>query len=198
VWPGDSQVRIERQASIAQGDAFNLSRLSLSCHTGTHVDAPFHFVQEGATVDSLPLDVLVGPAFVVEVGKLEGRGIQVDDLASLHLPQDITRLLIKTSNSDLWEDRPSEFESNYIHLEPETADWLVRQGIRLIGVDYLSVDAFRVNKHRVHETLLRAGVVVIEGLNLSRVPAGCCHLLCLPLKIEGGDGAPARVLVTRD
>jgi arylformamidase len=198
VWPGDSRVKIERQASIARGDPFNLSRLSLSCHTGTHVDAPFHFAQGGVTVDNLPLDVLVGPAFVAEVGRLEGKAIQVYDLASLRFPHDTTRLLIKTSNSHLWEDRLCEFEQDYVHLEPKTASWLVRRGIRLIGVDYLSVEAFGVEKHRVHETLLQAGVVVIEGLNLFRVPAGECHLYCLPLKIEGGDGAPARVLVVRD
>jgi arylformamidase len=198
VWPGDSRVKIEQQASIARGDPFNLSRLSLSCHTGTHVDAPYHFVQGGVTVDNLSLDVLVGPAFVAEVDRLEGKAIQVYDLASLHFPHDTTRLLIKTSNSHFWEDRLSEFELDYVHLEPKTASWLVRRGIRLIGVDYLSVEAFGVEKHRVHETLLQAGVVIIEGLNLSRVPAGWCHLYCLPLKIEGGDGAPARVLVVRD
>jgi arylformamidase len=197
VWPGDARVQIEQRASIAEGDPFNLSWLSLSCHTGTHVDAPYHFLQEGATVDNLPLDVLVGPAFIAEVDKLEGRAIQVYDLASLHFPADTTRLLIKTSNSNFWEDRLSEFEPNYVYLEPKTAEWLVKRGIRLIGVDYLSVEAFGVEKHRVHETLLQAGVVVVEGLNLSRVPAGRCDLLCLPLKIEGRDGAPARVLVTR-
>ena len=198
VWPGDPRTRIQRVSSIADGDSCNVSRLELSSHTGTHVDAPYHFIQQGLTVDRLPLDLLMGPAFIAEMDGLEGNTIQVFDLARLHFPKDTTRLLLKTTNSYFWEDRLSEFEHGYVHLGPKAAEWLVRRGVQLVGVDYLSVEAFGSEEHRVHHTLLQAGVIIVEGLNLSRVPAGRCELMCLPLKIEGGDGAPARVLVTRE
>jgi arylformamidase len=181
-----------------RGDHANVSQLTLGSHTGTHVDAPYHFVQRGTTVDKLPLDLLMGSAFVAEVDQLEGNKIDVYDLASIHFPRDTKRLLIKTSNSHFWEDRLTEFERDYIHLTPKTATWLVRRGIELLGVDYLSVEAFSDRDFRVHHALLEAGVVIVEGLNLSRVPAGPCQLVCLPLKVKGSEGAPARVLVMRN
>lgn len=198
VWPGHPRVKIEKQARTVNGSRISTSQITFGSHTGTHVDAPYHFVQQGLTVDKLPLDLLMGPAFVAEADGLEGNSIKVYDLASLHFPKDTTRLLIKTTNSYFWEDRLPEFERDYIHLAPKTADWLVKRGIQVLGVDYLSVDAFGTHDYRVHNTLLEAGITIVEGLNLSRVPAGRCQLVCLPLKIEGGDGAPARVLVTRD
>lgn len=198
VWPGSPRVKLEPVSRIDKGDSNNTTQLSMGSHTGTHVDAPYHFVQRGMTVDKLPLELLIGPAFVAEVDGLEGNTIEAYDLASLHFPRGTTRLLLKTTNSHFWEDRLSEFERQYVHLGPKTANWLVSRGIRLLGVDYLSVEAFNAREHRVHHTLLGAGIVIVEGLNLSRVPAGSCQLVCLPLKIEGGDGAPARVLVIRD
>jgi arylformamidase len=150
------------------------------------------------TVDKLPLDILVGPAFVAEIDAPEGSKIGVWELARLHFPRDITRLLIKTKNSYLWEDKVIEFERYFCHLAPRTAEWLVKEGIRLVGMDYLSVEGYGSADYRVHHTLLEAGVVIVEGLDLSRVPEGPCQLVCLPLKIQGGDGAPARVLVIRD
>jgi arylformamidase len=198
VWPGQPRVEIEPLSCIDRGDQANESRLNLGSHTGTHVDAPYHFVEQGLTVDKLPLDLLVGPAFVAEVDGLDGNRIDVYDLASLHFPRDTTRLLIKTSNSQFWEDGLIEFEREYVHLDPKTAKWLVGRGIHLLGIDYLSVEAYGERDFRVHHTLLEAGVVIVEGLNLSRVPAGPCQLLCLPLKVEGIDGAPARVVVVRD
>jgi arylformamidase len=192
------RVTIEQMSSIVQGDEANLSSLGLACHTGTHVDAPYHFVEEGMTVDQLSLDLLMGPAFIAEVERLEGNTIQVYDLASIHFPRDTTRLLIKTKNSHFWEDRLTEFERDFVHLAPKTAEWLVKRGIQLVGVDYLSVDGYGVGDHQAHRALLGSGIVIVEGLDLSRVPAGLCKLVCLPLKIEGGDGAPARVLVIRN
>lgn len=198
VWPGDPRVRIERTSTLQGGDEANVSYLHLGSHTGTHVDAPYHFIAQGLTVDRLPLDVLVGPALVIDLEHLEGTTIDVFDLAEVHFARNTTRILLKTENSHLWETRQTEFEREYVHLGPKAAEWLVKRGIRLVGVDYLSVEALNADGHRVHHTLLGAGIVIVEGLNLSRVPAGPCQVICLPLKIEGGDGAPARVLVTRD
>jgi len=197
VWPGEPGVQIEAVARIAQGDRINASRVNISSHTGTHVDAPYRYIQKGLTADRLPLTLLMGPAFVAEVDGLEGNTIQVYDLARLHFPADTKRLLIKTGNSDLWQCGYTEFEQNFIHLAPETADWLVKRNIGLIGMDYLSVEAFGVRESRVHHALLSAGVVILEGLDLSRVPPGPCELVCLPLRIQGSDAAPARVLVIR-
>jgi arylformamidase len=181
-----------------RGDASNVSQLQLDSHAGTHVDAPRHFVQRGLTVDRLPIDLLMGPAFIVEVDQLEENRIDVYDLAKIHFPRDTKRLLIKTTNSHFWEDRLTEFERNYVHLTPKTGEWLVKRGIQLLGVDYLSVEAFNDRDFRVHQTLLEAGVVIVEGLNLSRVPPGQCQLVCLPLKVQDGEAAPARVLVMRN
>jgi arylformamidase len=197
VWPGEQRVRIEAMARIERGDQVNASRVNISCHTGTHVDAPYRYIQKGLTADKLPLSLLIGPAFVVEVDGLEGNTIQVYDLAKLHLPAGTKRLLLKTSNSDFWQCGYSDFERDFVHLAPKTAEWLVKRKIGLIGMDYLSVEAFGTRERRVHHALLGAGVVILEGLDLSRVPPGPCQLVCLPLKIEKGDAAPARVLLIR-
>jgi arylformamidase len=198
VWPGDRRVRVEQVQSISRGDAANVSRLHLNSHTGTHVDAPSHFLPQGLTVDRLPLDLLVGRAIVVDVEPGERLAITPLELASVQLPRDTTRVLIRTRNSLLWEGRVFEFERNYVHLSPKAGEWLVRRGIRLVGVDYLSVEALNTEQHQVHHTLLKSGVVIVEGLDLSRVPPGPCQMICMPLKIEDGDGAPARVVVVRD
>lgn len=198
VWPGEPGVQIEPVARIARGDQHNASRVNLGSDAGTHVNAPYRYAQHGLTADRLPLRLLMGPAFVVEADGLEGNAIQVYDLAKLHFPADTRRLLIKTSNSDLWQRGYTEFEQNFVHLAPETAEWLVRRNIALVGMDYLSVEAFGARDHRVHQVLLGAGVIVLEGLDLSRVPSGPCELVCLPLRIQGSDSAPARVLVIRN
>lgn len=198
VWPGDPRVRIERLQSISGGDPANVTRLHLNSHTGTHVDAPSHYLPKGLTVDRLPLELLVGPALVIDVEPVETYAISPLELASVNFPRDATRILLRTRNSLLWEGRVFEFERNYVHLSPKAAEWLVRRGIRLVGVDYLSVEGLDTTEYRVHHILLEAGVVIVEGLDLSRVPPGPCQLFCLPLKVEGGDGAPARVLVVRD
>jgi arylformamidase len=198
IQPGEPRIRIEKLSQLTLGDPANSSHIKLGTHSGTHVDAPFHAIQQGLTVDKLPLDLLMGPAFVAEVDQLQGDVVDVFDLARLHFPKETTRLLIKTRNSHLWENGFTEFERDYVSLAPQTAQWLVRRGIQLLGWDYLSVDAFGVREQRAHQTLLEAGVVLVEGLDLSRVPAGPCHLICLPLKLKDGDGAPARVLVLRN
>ena len=197
VWPGEKRVRIEAMARIERGDQVNASRVNISSHSGTHVDAPYRYIQKGLTADKLPLKLLMGPAFVAEVDGIEGNTIQVYDLAKLHFPAGTKRLLLKTSNSDLWQCGYTDFERDFVHLAPKTAEWLVNRKIGLIGMDYLSVEAFGTSDPKVHTALLGAGVVILEGLDLSRVPPGPCQLVCLPLKIEKADAAPARVLLIR-
>ncbi|MGB9592819.1 MAG: cyclase family protein [Anaerolineae bacterium] len=194
VWPGDADVVVETVRSQADGSRANVSAARLGLHTGTHVDAPCHFIAGAASVDTLGLDALIGPAWVAEVAT--AGPITAHDLARLGVPTGTERLLLKTPNSALW-DRP-EFCPDFAHLTPDAARWVVERGVRLVGVDYLSVEAF-TGDGSTHEMLLAAGVVVLEGLNLSEVSSGWYTLYCLPLKVEGSDGAPARaVLVAED
>lgn len=198
VWPGDPPVQVDWSARMAHGDRLNLSRLRLGSHTGTHVDAPYHFVDDGMTIDQLPVELLVGPAYVATLEDLAGMTVGAEDLARAQVPPGVVRLLLKTRNSAFWQERSAVFRSEYVHVGLDAARWVVERGIRLLGIDYLSVEALAVSDHVVHRTLLGAGVIVVEGLDLRQVPAGPCQLVCLPLKLEGGDGAPARVLVGRD
>ena len=189
-WPDNSPVTISPSQSLARGDECNVSSITLGTHTGTHVDAPYHFEPDGLTVDLLPLESLVGPAWVVEI---KGRqAIGRDELEAVGLKGE-QRILFKTSNSNLWKS--AEFSREYIHLTLEAARYLVQTGIKVVGIDYLSIERFDSQDHAVHHQLLRNGIVVIEGLNLSQVPPGSYQLICLPLKIGGGDGAPARVIL---
>jgi arylformamidase len=190
VYPGDPVIELTPIAQCAWGDAANITRLVLSSHTGTHIDAPRHFFDTGATVDHLDLHVLIGPARVVDVPCLSH--ITVADLRA-HDLTGTTRVLFKTPNTSLW-DRPG-FQTSYHALTPEAAAWLVACGVRLVGVDYLSVDAFEAHDFPVHRCLLQAGVVIVEGLDLRAVPPGDYELYALPLLLQDGDGAPARVLL---
>jgi len=187
---------MERYRAISAGDAANVSRLVCSVHIGTHVDAPIHYVGGGPTVENLPLDVLIGPTVVVEL-------LDVDDitpgcLETLTLPSDTARLLFKTRNSELWADPGHGFYPDFVALTPDAARWVVQKGIRLVGVDYLSVQRFRDPEPLTHIVLLEAGVVVVEGLDLRGVPPGHYQLICLPLKLAGCDGAPARAVLIKE
>ncbi len=190
VYPGDPVIELTPIAQCAWGDGANVTRMVLSSHTGTHIDAPRHFFDEGVAVDQLDLQVLIGPARVVEV-PCESH-ITVADLR-LHDLQDVARVLLKTPNGLLW-DRPG-FQTAYHALTPEAAAWLVSCGVRLVGIDYLSVDAYEAADFPVHRRLLQAGVVIVEGLDMRAVPPGDYELYALPLRLEDGDGAPARVVL---
>ncbi len=179
VYPGDPEVRLERVSSIEDGDGFNLSRLDLGVHSGTHVDAPLHFLADGAAVETLPLDVLVGPCVVV------------DGLDAAAVPRGAERVLFKTQNGRLWER--DEFTEDFAELDGEAARALVAAGVRLVGIDYLSI-----GDEEAHRILLGAGVIAVEGLDLREVEPGEYRLVCAPLKLEGAEGAPARVLLLRD
>lgn len=193
VWPGDPAIVLEQVESMDQGADANVSHLSAGVHVGTHVDAPHHFLNDGRTVDELPLDVLTGPCYVTQLP--DGiEAITAEALDGLSLPSDATRILFGTSNSRLWSGGVTEFREDFVAVMEDGASWLVEHGIQLVGVDYLSVAPYgdSVPTHRI---LLQAGVVVVEGLELSAVPRGFYDLYCLPLKLLGSDGAPARAIL---
>ena len=193
VWPGDPPVELERIESMDAGAHANVSRLSAGVHVGTHVDAPHHFLNDGRTIEQLPLDVLTGPCYVAQLP--DGiEDITAEVLDSMSLPSDATRILFGTSNSKLWSGGETEFQEGFVAIEEDGAEWLVEHGIQLVGVDYLSVAPFG-NSVPTHTILLQAGVIVVEGLDLSAVPRGFYDLYCLPLKLLGSDGAPARAIL---
>jgi arylformamidase len=193
VWPGDPPVMLAQVSSMDAGAHDNISRLGCSVHTGTHVDAPHHFLNDGRTVESLSLDVLTGPARVIQVPGQVGV-ITAGTLEKAALPPGTSRLLIKTRNSLLWERGEKEFARDFVGLSVDGADWLVRAGVKLIGIDYLSIAPFKQSVP-THQALLRPGMIILEGLDLSAVPAGAYTLYCLPLKLVGSDGAPARAIL---
>ncbi len=193
VWPGDSGVSRELVSKISEGDTANVSHLSLGVHTGTHVDAPFHFIDGAPTLEQVPLETFVGPATVIEISN--STLITESDLQRVVIPSQVERLLIKTSNSALWAKGENEFQPDFVALSPEAANWAVENGIRLVGIDYLSIAPFKASRP-THEILLGAGVAILEGIDLSAVSPGQYTLYCLPLKLDQSDGAPARVVLT--
>lgn len=191
VYHGDPEVRIERVTDISRGDLANVSRMELGTHTGTHVDAPLHFIDGGPGAEQLPLDALIGPAVVADARGAAG-DVDAAALAALDVPAGTERLLLRTRNEALWErDR---FARDYVGVAEDAARALVEMGVRLVGIDYLSI-APASDPAPTHATLLEAGVVVVEGLDLREAPSGHYDLVILPLRIEGGDGAPARALL---
>lgn len=195
VWPGHPAVELERINDMAAGAHSNVSRLSLAVHTGTHVDAPVHFLPGGSGVESLPLDVLVGPAHVVELAD-SADVITAALLQEAQIPAGVERVLLKTRNSAGWKTA-TEFNTAYVGLAADGAEYLVARGIRLVGIDYLSVAPYKQSRP-THEALLNAGVVIVEGLDLTGIAAGMYMLVCLPMKLAGSDGAPARVVLIED
>jgi arylformamidase len=192
VWPGDPPVQISRISDMERGDTATVSFLEMGAHAGTHVDAPLHFVAGREGVDALDLEVLVGPAVVVHAPDVAL--VTAEVLAELPIPPGTERLLIRTRNSDKWERDVETFDEGYVAISTGGAEWLVKQGVRLVGVDSLSVAPFD-DLERPHQILLAAGVIVVEGLELGQIGPGVYQLVCLPLKIVGGDGAPARVIL---
>jgi arylformamidase len=191
-YPGNVPFRLEATQRLADGASSNVSALHLSAHAGTHVDAPRHFFDEGAGTEMLPLDLLMGRARVIEIPTR--RGITADDLAASNLSEDL-RVLIKTHNSRLWG--APEFHTDFVGVAESGARYLVDHGIKVIGVDYLSVEPYKTPGHPAHRTLLGSGAIIIEGLNLRDVEPGVYEMFCLPLRVVGADGAPARVVLRR-
>jgi arylformamidase len=189
-FPGDPRVQLEFTHRISEGHAYNAAKLTLGVHSGTHVDAPYHFLADGATVDQLPLELLIGRARVLDMTALDR--IDRADLERADLRDDI-RVLFKTRMSG--QLRQPAFQEDFVYLTPEGASYLAKVGIKLVGIDYLSIEKFGSQNYGAHHALLGAGVVVIEGLDLSEVEAGEYELSCLPLRIAGADGSPARVVL---
>jgi arylformamidase len=191
-YPNNPPFELQPIQRIADGGTANVSRLSMGTHTGTHVDAPFHFFDEAIGVDQLPLELLIGRARVIEI--TSRGGIRAEDLEQAGLREDL-RILFKTSNSALWNS--DTFHEDYVHIADSGARYLVEQGVKVVGVDYLSVEQFKKPGAPAHRTLLSNGVIIIEGLNLAEAEPGMYEMYCLPLPVTGGDGAPARVILKR-
>jgi arylformamidase len=187
VYDGNPGFRLELVSSIAAGANANVSRLDLGVHNGTHVDAPLHFIDGDAGTESLELETLIGPAYVVDATAVSG-DLDAEALGSLEFPSDVTRVLFKTSNSQLWSR--DSFTRDFVRLAGSGARFLIERGVRLVGIDYLSIgDA------EAHQELLAARVIALEGLDLREVDPGAYELICLPLRLEGSDGAPARAIL---
>ncbi|MFZ0389386.1 MAG: cyclase family protein [Calditrichia bacterium] len=192
VWPGDPPVEIRQTASIKNGDMCNASRVSTSFHWGTHMDAPRHFFDEGWSIDQIPPHILVGPATVIEIPNLreiDSKALRLFDLSG------VERLLIKTGNSAFWKEKPLIFHPEFASLTGDAAELLLNTPLKLLGIDYLSIDLFDSEDLPVHHRLYQKNIVAVEGLDLNGVEAGVYDLICLPLKVAEGDGAPARVLL---
>ncbi len=193
VWPGDPAMEVSMALSMDRGDSVNVTQLRMTAHTGTHVDAPHHFLNDHRTIEDLALDVLTGPCYVMQLPD-DVDEISAEVLDRMSIGANTTRLLFGTRNSHLWAHGQHEFYKDFVAVSPDGAEWLVTHGIKLVGVDYLSVATFD-DQYPTHLTLLKAGVIILEGLNLSQVPRGFYDLYCLPLKIKGADGAPARTIL---
>jgi arylformamidase len=192
--PDNVGMRLHRDRSRARGDPSNLSWVQLSLHAGAHVDAPMHMDERGAGAEQLPLQVMLGPAYLAEFP--DAPSIGAAELERAVIPRGTRRLLLKTGNSARWTE-PGPFLSGYVGLAPDGAEWVVRRGITLVGTDYLGIEMPGAAEPRTHLTLMDAGVVILEGLAQAEVPPGAYLLLCLPLRVVGGDGAPARVVLAR-
>ncbi|CAG0969745.1 MAG: cyclase family protein [Candidatus Methanoperedens sp.] len=194
IWPNSAGIQLTQTMSIERKDPFNNSSLTCDVHIGTHIDAPRHFIKDGTSIEHISLDTLIGQVFVAYIPGVNI--ITAEILSDLSLPLGTKRLLLRTSNSVLWEKEITNFSSEYVALTNDAAKWIVEHGIRLIGIDYLSIQCYNDNPE-THKILLGAGVIILEGLNLANVASGEYELICLPLKLVGSDGAPARAVLRR-
>jgi arylformamidase len=196
IYEGDPKTKIETVLSMAEGSAANVSQLCFGAHTGTHVDSPNHFIEGTRRVDELDLEKLIGPCTVIEIAN-DVMAIGPEHLAGA---DDAQRIIFKTRNSKFWNNPDDGFRTDFTFITPEAARTLARRGVKLVGIDYLSVEKFGSEDFGTHIVLLENEVVILEGLDLREVPGGDYELICLPLKYIGGkgDGAPARtVLIER-
>ena len=195
-WPSDPGVEVRPASRISEGKAANVSELHLGSHTGTHIDPPLHFIADGTPIDKVALDDLIGPAVVADLRHVS-RDIGRAELEALGLPPRVDRILLKTANSELWRQRSPQFPDSYVALTSDGADWMLEHEVRLVGIDFLSIEQRGAPGHPTHMKLLGAGILIVEGLNLMDVEPGDYELTCLPLKLAGGDGGPARAVLRR-
>lgn len=193
-YPGDPAPQITRLEEHERGDAWQTTHLALCAHLGTHVDAPRHRIRGGGTVDNLDLQILIGRAYVVDLTEV-ALEIRAEDLEAQTIPRETTRLILKTRNAALWQS--NEFQKDFVALSESGAQWLVARGIRLVAMDYLSADIFSSQDFRAHDVLLNARVVIVEGVMTGTISAGWYTLVCLPLRLQDADGAPARAILIR-
>ncbi|RMH10976.1 MAG: cyclase family protein [Gammaproteobacteria bacterium] len=192
VWPGEAAPKIRQTASMKKGDPCNVTFLEIGSHTGTHIDAPLHFVDDAGTTNEIPLEKLIGPCQVVDMrGKSR---ITAADLEALSLPEATEKILFKTDNSKLWDNPRHPFHEDFCALTADAAQWVVDHGIHLVGIDYLSIQLYH-DSFDTHVILLSNEVVIVEGLDLRKVEPGNYRLICLPLKIEGVEGTLARAIL---
>jgi arylformamidase len=190
-WPGDAPFSRIPTLQIAKGDVCNLSQFASSVHIGTHMDAPRHFLADGHGMETMPIAATVGPARVIAIH--DPKLIRVAEIAPHHIAKG-ERVLFKTRNSThLWKTQ--KFEEQFVHIPQDTARYLAKCEVQTVGVDYLSVGGYETDSAETHQALLGAGIWVIEGLNLEHVEPGNYELICLPLKLVGSDGAPARAVL---
>ncbi|MDQ6883125.1 MAG: cyclase family protein [Candidatus Dormibacteraeota bacterium] len=192
VYRGNPPVRIGPAMTLAN-DGVNLSEICLGSHTGTHVDAPSHFIKGGRGVDRLDLTLFLGPAWVADLRAVKD-GIDVEALETARIPKGTSRVLLRTRNSRLWHPAHA-FTTEFVYLAPDGADWLLERGVRLVGIDYLSIEGFHVSGAPTHKRLLGAGVPIIEGLDLFRIPSGRWQMIALPLRLEHGDAGLTRAVL---
>jgi arylformamidase len=192
VWPSDPPLQLTSQGHLSRDKTHTVqvTRIEMGSHTGTHIDAPFHFVEGGRRLEDISLNEMVGPAMVVQIQGVPS--IQRKHLTPVNWT-DVRRVLFKTDNSTHWND--GTFYEEFVFLEPDAAEFLVQQGVRLVGIDYLSIDPYKSEKHPAHFVLLPRNVIIVEGLNLSGVEPGPYQMVALPLNLQSGDGAPARVIL---
>jgi arylformamidase len=193
-YPGDPAPQISRLEDHERGDAWTTTHVSFCAHLGTHVDAPLHRVRGGNTVDRLDLQTLLGRAYVVDLSGVASE-IHAEDLQARHIPLSAERLILKTRNGALWQD--NAFQTDFVALSESGAEWLVAHGIRLVAMDYLSADIFASQDFRAHDVLLQHGMVIVEGIMSQEIQEGWYTLICLPLRLQGADGAPARAVLIR-
>jgi arylformamidase len=196
IWPGDPDVNLRQISKIADGENANVSQIQMSVHTGTHIDAPRHFIDSGATVHEIPLEKLIGETLVMHIP--DHVAIITEDVLKLHPQSDLlsqsNKVLFRTRNSSLWHIHPHTFQTNYVGLDTSGAEYLSKLGLDLIGIDYLSIAPYKLTTEP-HMILLQNEIVLLEGIDLSTIPEGIFTLFCLPLFIFGCDGAPARAVL---
>ena len=194
VWPGDSGVKIETLSTVKK-DGVGESRFSFGSHTGTHIDAPSHFLDTDLSIDKIYLEKLIGDCRVVDLTNLGSKEILAEDISGLSIKKG-ERILLKTGNSSLLFGK--EFPKNYVYLSLEGAQFLADKKINMVGTDFLGIEKRGNSNHPIHKTLLSAGIVLVEGLDLRKIPEGSYKIFCLPLRVVGADGSPARVILVKE